>query len=110
MTIVGSAIWCYILAYLGDKAFRLRPDLIDNPEAMVAVHQIAVAFGSCSLIVVFAALYFVVMRSACATGSVACFLSGSLMSQMSSAFVSRLPLERSACTLNYSDTSPATNF
>ena len=36
VTIVGSAIWCYILAFLGDKAYRLRPDLISNPDAMVA--------------------------------------------------------------------------
>ncbi len=36
VTITGSAIWCYILAYLGRKAHQVRPDLISNPEAMVS--------------------------------------------------------------------------
>ncbi len=35
VTIVGSAIWCTVLAYLGDKAYRVQPDLLSNPEAMV---------------------------------------------------------------------------
>ena len=35
VTIVGSGIWCWILAYLGDKAYRVQPDLLSNPEGMV---------------------------------------------------------------------------
>ena len=35
VTIVGSAIWCAVLAYLGDKAYRAQPDLISNPEGLV---------------------------------------------------------------------------
>ncbi|MFL6568433.1 MAG: DedA family protein [Chthoniobacterales bacterium] len=61
VTIIGSALWCYILGYLGRKAFQVRPDLISNPDAMV--HFIKSQSLSIVLIVViFAALYFVVMR------------------------------------------------
>ena len=35
VTIVGSALWCAVLAYLGDKAYRAQPDLISNPEGLV---------------------------------------------------------------------------
>jgi membrane protein DedA with SNARE-associated domain len=35
VTIVGSGMWCWILAYLGDKAYRVQPDLLSNPEGMV---------------------------------------------------------------------------
>jgi membrane protein DedA with SNARE-associated domain len=35
MTISGSAIWCYILAYLGEKAYRVEPQLLTDPEALV---------------------------------------------------------------------------
>ena len=35
VTITGSAIWCYVLAYLGDEAFRVEPKLLENPEAMM---------------------------------------------------------------------------
>ena len=35
MTITGSAIWCYILAYLGDRAYRKQPELLSDPEGMV---------------------------------------------------------------------------
>jgi hypothetical protein len=35
MTITGSTIWCYILAYLGDKAYRVDPELLTEPEALV---------------------------------------------------------------------------
>ncbi len=61
VTIVGSAIWCYILAVLGDKAFHLRPDLIQNPDAMVEFIK-SQSLWIVLLVVVFAALYFVVMR------------------------------------------------
>jgi membrane protein DedA with SNARE-associated domain len=35
MTVTGSAIWCYILAYLGEKAYRVEPELLTDPEALV---------------------------------------------------------------------------
>jgi membrane protein DedA with SNARE-associated domain len=61
MTIVGSAIWCYILAYLGEKAYRVEPQLLTDPEALVRfIH------GQSTWIVVvvaiFAALYILAMR------------------------------------------------
>jgi membrane protein DedA with SNARE-associated domain len=61
MTITGSAIWCYILAYLGEKAYRLEPQLLTDPEALVRfIHGqstwILVVVG------VFAALYILSMR------------------------------------------------
>ena len=61
VTIVGSATWCYILALLGDKAYRLRPDLISNPDAMVAFIK-SQSLWIILLIVIFAILYMVVMR------------------------------------------------
>lgn len=61
VTIIGSAIWCYILALLGDKAYRLQPDLISNPEAMVSFIK-AQSLWIILLIALFAALYLVVMR------------------------------------------------
>lgn len=61
VTIVGSALWCYILALLGDKAFRLRPDLISNPDAMVSFIK-SQSLWIILIIVTFAALYFLVMR------------------------------------------------
>jgi membrane protein DedA with SNARE-associated domain len=40
-TIAGSAIWCGVLAFLGDRAFRAQPDLISNPDGLVQLikHQ-----------------------------------------------------------------------
>ena len=35
VTIAGSALWCGVLAYLGDKAYRAQPDLISNPEGLM---------------------------------------------------------------------------
>lgn len=61
VTIAGSAVWCSILAYLGDKAFRIRPDLISNPDAMVAFVK-SQSVSIVLIVVVFAALYLVVMR------------------------------------------------
>jgi len=35
VTIVGSAIWCAVLAYLGLKAYQAQPDLISNPDGLL---------------------------------------------------------------------------
>lgn len=61
VTIIGSAIWCYILALLGDKAYRLQPDLISNPDGMVAFIK-SQSLSIVLIIVVFTVLYVVVMR------------------------------------------------
>src|SRR5437667_11963678 len=34
VTIAGSGLWCWILAYLGDKAYRVEPQLLTSPEAL----------------------------------------------------------------------------
>ena len=34
-TIIGSAVWCAVLAYLGERAYRVQPDLISNPDALL---------------------------------------------------------------------------
>ena len=61
VTIVGSAIWCTILAFLGDRAYRVQPDLLSNPEAMVHFIK-AQASWIVLLVLAFAALYLIVVR------------------------------------------------
>jgi membrane protein DedA with SNARE-associated domain len=35
VTILGSDIWCWVLAFLGAKAYHTEPELLTDPEAMV---------------------------------------------------------------------------
>ncbi len=63
MTILGAALWCSVLAYLGTQAYRVKPDLFDpsHPEAMVQFikgqsHWIIIG------VVVLAGLYFLMLR------------------------------------------------
>ena len=63
MTVLGAALWCSVLAYLGKQAYRVKPDLFDanHPEAMVQFikgqsHWIVIAA------VVLAGLYFLMLR------------------------------------------------
>jgi membrane protein DedA with SNARE-associated domain len=56
MTIVGSGIWCWVLAYLGQKAYRTQPDLLSNPEAMVHFIK-GQSFSIVAVVAAFAALY-----------------------------------------------------
>ncbi len=60
-TIIGSAIWSYILALLGDKAYRVQPDLISNPDAMVSFIKSQSGWIVLTVLV-FTALYLLVMR------------------------------------------------
>ncbi len=61
VTIAGSALWCSVLAYLGAKAYRAQPDLINNPDGLVDLIK-----AQSHWIVLFAAvlalLYLVVLR------------------------------------------------
>ena len=62
VTIVGLGVWCAVLAYLGDKAYRAQPDLISNPGGLVQLikaqsHWIVLFVG------VLAILYLLVLRS-----------------------------------------------
>jgi len=61
VTIAGSALWCSILAYLGDKAYRLEPELLTNPEALMRfIH--GQSRGILLVIALFAALYMLTLR------------------------------------------------
>lgn len=61
VTIVGSGIWCWILAWLGAKAYRMQPDLLSDPEAMV--HFIKTqSYWIVLIVVLFAVLYLVTLR------------------------------------------------
>ena len=61
VTILGSAISCSILAYLGHRAYLVEPELLTKPEALV--HFIRGQSGGILLVVtIFAALYMLTMR------------------------------------------------
>jgi membrane protein DedA with SNARE-associated domain len=61
VTVVGSGIWCWILAFLGKRAYEAEPELLSDPEAMVHFikgqsHWIIIA------VAVFAVLYLLTIR------------------------------------------------
>jgi membrane protein DedA with SNARE-associated domain len=61
VTIIGSAIWCGVLAYLGLQAYRKEPQLLSDPEAMV--HFIKTQSHWIVLfVVILAALYLLTLR------------------------------------------------
>ena len=61
VTVVGSAISCAILAYLGRYAYQVEPQLLNDPEAMVHFIK-AKSFFIVVVIGVFAGLYILTMR------------------------------------------------
>ncbi len=61
VTIVGSGIWCWILAYLGAKAYRLEPELLSDPEKMVHFVKTQ-SYWIVLVIVLFAVLYLITLR------------------------------------------------
>src|SRR6266446_5996024 len=61
VTVVGSALWCTVLAYLGDKAYRAQPDLIANPDGLVHFIK-AQSFWIVFFVAVLAILYLLVLR------------------------------------------------
>jgi membrane protein DedA with SNARE-associated domain len=61
VTIAGSALWCWILAYLGDKAYRLEPELLTSPDALVRfIH--GQSKGILLVVALFATLYMLSLR------------------------------------------------
>jgi membrane protein DedA with SNARE-associated domain len=61
VTIGGSALWCWILACLGDKAYRLEPELLTSPDALVRfIH--GQSKGILLVVALFAALYMLSLR------------------------------------------------
>jgi len=61
VTILGSAISCSILAYLGHRAYLVEPDLLTNPEAMVHFIR-GQSRGILLVVTLFAALYMLTLR------------------------------------------------
>lgn len=61
VTIAGSALWCWILADLGVRAYKAQPDLLSNPEAMVHFMK-AQSHWIVLIVLVFAGLYVVAMK------------------------------------------------
>lgn len=61
VTIVGSALWCAVLAYLGDKAYRAQPDLISNPEGLAHLIK-AQSHWIVLFVAALAILYLLVLR------------------------------------------------
>jgi len=61
MTVVGSFIWCVVLAWLGAEAQRAQPDLINDPQGMITFikHQSHWIVGG---IAGLAVLYFLVLK------------------------------------------------
>jgi len=61
VTVLGSAVSCSILSYLGHRAYLLEPELVSNPEAMV--HFVRNQSGGVLFVVtIFAALYMLTLR------------------------------------------------
>src|ERR1051325_3821347 len=61
VTIIGSAIWCAVLAYLGHKAFQAQPDLISNPDGLVNLIK-AQSHWIIIIILALAGLYMLMLR------------------------------------------------
>lgn len=61
VTIVGSALWCAVLTYLGAKAYHAQPDLLSNPEGMVHLIK-AQSHWIVLFVAVVAILYLLVLR------------------------------------------------
>jgi len=60
-TIVGSGVWCAVLAWFGMRVLGSQPKLVEDPDAMVAVlHERSWEIGAG--VAVLAILYFVVVR------------------------------------------------
>lgn len=61
VTVIGSAIWCSVLAYLGLQAYRKEPQLLSDPEAMVHFIK-AQSHWIILFVVILAALYLLTLR------------------------------------------------
>ena len=61
MTLVGSFLWCAILAWFGESVIGAHPHLMDNPEEMLHFMK-AKSLWLVGFIAVICILYFVVMK------------------------------------------------
>jgi membrane protein DedA with SNARE-associated domain len=62
MTLLGSALWCTVLAWFGQTVLGAEPQLIENPEAMVAALK-AKSMTIAAAVLVLGLLYVVVVRT-----------------------------------------------
>ena len=63
VTILGAGLWCVVLSYLGNLAYRVEPNLFsgNDPAALehfIKAHSVWIVLG----VAVLAALYFLVVR------------------------------------------------
>jgi membrane protein DedA with SNARE-associated domain len=61
MTVIGSALWCSVLAWLGGKVGKQNPEILNDPEALIA----AIKSESWPLVIAVAvvcALYLLAMK------------------------------------------------
>jgi membrane protein DedA with SNARE-associated domain len=61
VTILGSAVSCSILAYLGNRAYLAEPELLNDPEALAHFVR-GQSHWILLVVVLFAALYLLTMR------------------------------------------------
>ena len=61
MTVVGSFLWCLVLAWLGDLARQKNPGLLNDPAELVKFIK-SQSHGVVLAIVVLAVLYFIVLK------------------------------------------------
>jgi membrane protein DedA with SNARE-associated domain len=61
VTTVGAAIWCTVLSWFGEQVLGDRPELLQSPEAMVAVMKDKLSWIVIA-VVVFTALYVLVLK------------------------------------------------
>ncbi len=61
MTIVGSALWCWVLAIFGQQVIGEHPDLIKNPEGLLHFMK-AKSLWLVGFVALICALYFLVMK------------------------------------------------
>src|ERR1041385_1789816 len=61
VTIAGSALWCWILAYLGAKAYEKEPNLLSDPEGLARFIK-GQSTWILVVVAVLAVLYILMMR------------------------------------------------
>ena len=61
VTVVGSAIWCSVLTYLGAQAYHAQPDLLSNPDGLVQLIK-AKSLMIVLVVAALAVLYLLVLR------------------------------------------------
>ncbi len=61
VTIIGSAVWCSVLTYLGAQAYHAKPDLLQDPDGLVQLMK-AKSLSIVIFVAVLAILYLLVLR------------------------------------------------